>query len=332
VSNATRWLRNISLTVVVLIILLAIAGVSYQSIETKADLQRFLPQGKLIDIGGYRLNINCTGQGNLTVILESELGGLSLMWQQVQLAIEKFTRVCSYDRAGYGWSDSGPMPRTSYETVTELHALLRNAGEKPPYILVGHSLGGFNVRVFTGQFPSEVTGMVLVDASDEDQVRGLPPGVRQRWDNSVEDVQRQMEINVLLSWFGVSRFRLRKQNQETLHLDLQSKFLRAVTSEFENFDESADEVRAAGTLGDKPLIVLTAGKDNTNVVQLPKGFSREDYQVSHSLFEDLQAEQAHLSNRGRQIIVSDSGHMIPLERPDVVVSAVRQVWEATKSF
>jgi pimeloyl-ACP methyl ester carboxylesterase len=125
---------------------------------------------------------------------------------------------------------------------------------------------------------------------------------------------------------------IRKQSQETLHLDLQPKFVNAARSEFENFDESAEQVRAAGTLGDKPLIVLTAGKDTTNVLRLPKGFSRQDYEISHQVFEELQTQQAHLSSRGKQVIISDSGHLIPIERPDAVVSAVHEVWEAARGF
>jgi pimeloyl-ACP methyl ester carboxylesterase len=331
-NGVVFWSRKTALAILGTLVTLALVGACYQAIQTKVDLRRFPPRGRFVDLGGYKLDINCTGHGSPTVILESELGGLALSWQRVQSGIEKFTRVCSYDRAGYGWSNSGPMPRTSGQIVQELHMLLQRAGEKPPYVLVGHSLGGFNVRVFNGQYRNEVAGMVLVDASHEDQVRDLPSGVRERWDNSVKDVQRQREFNAVLTWLGVTRLMTRNRNQETLHLDLQPKFVNAVRSEFENFDKSAEQVRAAGTLGDKPLIVLTAGKDNTNVVSLPKGFSRQDYEASHQLFEELQVQEVHLSTRGKQIIISDSGHLIPIERPDAVVSAVREVWEAARNF
>src|ERR1700684_333030 len=155
-SNSTKSLRVAALTVCGLFILLAIIGASYQAIETKADARRFPPKGKLIDVGGYKLNINCTGQGSPTAILETGLTALALSWRPVQLEITKFTRVCSYDRAGYGWSDPGPMPRTSTQIAKELHTLLQNAGEKPLYVLVGHSFGTANVRIYNGLYPNEV--------------------------------------------------------------------------------------------------------------------------------------------------------------------------------
>src|SRR5215469_8441950 len=145
-----RWVRIAALNLCVLAILLAVAGATYQVIETLIDARRFPEGGRLVDVGGYRLKLNCTGVGKPTIILEAGWGDLSLEWKAVQAEIEKFARVCSYDRAGFGGSDPGPMPRTSLQIATELHRLLGNAGEMPPYILVGHSFGGYNVRVFNG--------------------------------------------------------------------------------------------------------------------------------------------------------------------------------------
>jgi pimeloyl-ACP methyl ester carboxylesterase len=234
-----RWLGKVSAMIVGLVILLAIAGASYQATESRLDAQRFPQIGKSVDVGGYKLNLNCTGQGSPTVILDSGLGGLALSWQGVQGEVEKFTRVCTYDRGGYGWSDPGPMPRTSAQIVKELHTLLQNSGEKPPYILVGHSSGGFNVRVYNGQYPDDVVGMVLVDASHEDQVRESPANIRKWWENSSKEFQRQMEFRALAIWFGVAGFASRKQTQEFAHLDLHPKFVYAMRSESENFEESA---------------------------------------------------------------------------------------------
>jgi pimeloyl-ACP methyl ester carboxylesterase len=328
-----RWLGKISAMIVGLVVLLAIAGASYQAIESRLDARRFPQIGKSVDVGGYKLNLNCTGQGSPTVILDSGLGGLALSWQGVQREIEKFTRVCTYDRGGYGWSDPGPMPRTSAQIVKELHTLLQNSGEGPPYILVGHSSGGFNVRVYNGHYPDDVAGMVLVDASHEDQVRESPANIRKWWENSSKEFQRQMEFRALAIWFGVARFASRKQTQEFAHLDLQPKFVYAMRSESENFEESATEVRAAGTLGDKPLIVLTAGKDMADPAHLPKGISKEDLKdYDHIWIDDLQMREARLSSRGKRIMVPDSDHMIPLERPDAIASAVREVCTTSKDL
>jgi len=170
---ALRWkrrFRNIAFAFLGLLVLLALAGASYQTVATSVDAHRLPEPGRLVDIGGFRLQLNCIGKGSPTVILESGLGDVLLIqWERVQPEIAKFSRVCSYGRAGYGGSDSGPMPRTSAQIAEELHALLQEAGEKPPYLLVGSSFGGYNVRVFNGLYPDLVAGIVLVDSTQEDQ-------------------------------------------------------------------------------------------------------------------------------------------------------------------
>ena len=118
-----------------------------------------------MDIGGYHLHLNCSGEGVATVIMDSGAGGNSLSWNLVQPEIAKFTRVCTYDRAGLGWSDPGPLPRTSRQFVKELHALLVTSGIKGPYVLVGHSLGGAYVQRYAQRFPDEVAALVLLDSA-----------------------------------------------------------------------------------------------------------------------------------------------------------------------
>ena len=139
-------------------------------------------------MGGYSLHIQCVGTGSPTVVLDAGLGGTSLDWNLVQTEIGPTTQVCAYDRAGMGWSDTGPAPRTPGQIARELHTLLTNAGIPGPYVLVGHSAGGKNVRMFALQYPDEVAGMVLVDARSEyvdahtprprSRCTGLPAGDR----------------------------------------------------------------------------------------------------------------------------------------------------------
>ena len=137
--------------------------------------------GQLVDVGGYKMHINCTGQGTPVVILDSGLGDSYISWSKVQPQIAKFTRVCSYDRAGLGYSDASPRPRISKVIAEELHTLLHNAGiDLPPYILVGHSMGGFDVCMFASLYRSEVAGMVLVDSSHPEQ-REASPSCAQRY-------------------------------------------------------------------------------------------------------------------------------------------------------
>ncbi|MFZ0640239.1 MAG: alpha/beta hydrolase [Candidatus Acidiferrales bacterium] len=342
-----RWKRILkwaALSVLALIVLLLIAGASYRAIEQHADARRFPQQGKSFLLGpafpGVSLNIDCSGQGSPTVILDSGLGVPAVGWKFVQPEVAKFARVCSYDRAGYGWSTAGPMPRTSAEIVKELHALLAAAGEKPPYILVGHSFGGYNIRVFSGAYPNEVAGMVLVDASHEDQNSRMPQAMTDYSKKQEASAKWQTFFAPVLIDFGVARlmsdtsgpaYLSQNDREEFRYLQLQTKFLAATASEQAAFSTSADEVRASGNLGDKPLVVLTAGKA-LGAASLPPGFPVKAYDDFLLIWRnDLQVREAHLSTRGRQIIVPNSDHMIPFERPDTVISAIHDVWSAASS-
>lgn len=158
-TRLPRTLRILSITVASLVAL----GLIYQPIATAIDAHRYPAPGRLIDMGGYRLHIQCEGLGGPTVVLEAGLGGSSLDWSLVQADLAKETRVCVYDRAGYGWSEPGPLPRTSARSAEELHTLLIRAGEPGPYVLAAHALGGLNARVFAGTYPRETAGLVLID-------------------------------------------------------------------------------------------------------------------------------------------------------------------------
>src|SRR5437868_10053956 len=149
---------------------IAITCALYEVIGRWREAQRFPQRGRFVQAGSVRMSIDCSGQGSPTVILESGLGGPSVDWLMVQPEVAKFARVCSYDRAGYGWSDSSPEPRLPSIMTEELHTLLQKAGLKPPYILVGHSFGAFNVRMYAHKFPNEVAGVVLVDGSHPDEL------------------------------------------------------------------------------------------------------------------------------------------------------------------
>jgi pimeloyl-ACP methyl ester carboxylesterase len=325
-----------------LVVLTAIVGASYQALGNRADARRFPQQGKSVSLGpafnNLALSIDCRGQGSPTVILDSGLGVPAIGWNPVQTEVAKFAHVCSYDRAGYGWSGATSAPRTSIQIAKELHALLEAANEKGPYILVGHSFGGYNVRVYNGQYPNDVAGMVLVDASHEDQNDRMPPAMQAFMKKTVEQLKRQEMLAPWLIRFGIVRFSQRNQGeapgvskefgQEMLYLQMQPKFIEASASEMGSFVESANEVRAAGNLGDKPLVVLTAGK-SADASQLPPGIPKKEFDDFHTLWvNDLQVKEAHLSTRGERIMVPDSTHMIPFERPDVIISAIHSVYNA----
>jgi pimeloyl-ACP methyl ester carboxylesterase len=316
------------------IVSLAIFGIFYQEIGRWRDSRRFPQRGHLIQAGPIRMNIDCSGRGSPTVILESGMGGPSVDWLMVQPEVAKFSRVCSYDRAGYGWSDSGPKPRSSLQIAHELKQLLRAAGEKGPYILVGHSMGGYDIRVYTGQYPDDVVGMVLVDASHEDQELRAPESVRKRLQNYHKHPRWEKLKYFLQLHSGWARltaddnapdFWPKAFREEQNFLTLPTKHQFTVIDEEQVFSSlSAAEVRSAGNLGNRPLIVLTATTQDDISPEIP----REDAQAEEDLWvHQLQPELARLSTQGKQIIV-DSGHEIPTEHPEVVISAIHEVWVA----
>jgi pimeloyl-ACP methyl ester carboxylesterase len=223
-----------------------------------------------------KLNLDCSGEGGITVILDSGMGGSALDWILVQPEVAKFTRVCSYDRAGYGWSDVSPVSRTSLQIAQELKSLLDAAGEKGPFVMVGHSFGGYNVRVFTGQYPKQVLGLVLVDASHPDEgprtdavlsaAQLAKQGQNERrgemWERIVEPLTIHLGIQRFTLALGLKRSRhlLRSLQEEFLYLEHMPKYRRTIQDEDAAFRTSGEQAVAAGSLGDRPLIVLTAGK------------------------------------------------------------------------
>jgi len=162
-----RWTGRILLGLLALIVVLVASGASYEAIMAAGDASRYPARGQRVDVGGYRLHISCIGDGSPTVVLDAGQGGFSLDWSLIQPELATTTRVCAYDRAGYGWSDPSPQPRTPRQIAEELHTLLGNAGIEGPYVLVGHSAGGKHVRLYATRHPQDVAGMVLVDARTE---------------------------------------------------------------------------------------------------------------------------------------------------------------------
>src|SRR6266487_4781642 len=201
-NRIVRWSGRVLLGLLALIGGLAAVGAIYQAIATARDRRAYPPPGQLIDVGGYKLHIFCMGQGSPTVILDHVGAGNSAQWALVQPEIAKTTRVCAYDRAGFGWSDPGPAPRDARQNVQELHMLLTNAQIAPPYVLVGHSFGGDVARLYADQYRDQVAGMVLVDPGTLFDTPGVPPEINAAW--QAED-QIFMRLAPILSRLGVMR-------------------------------------------------------------------------------------------------------------------------------
>ena len=303
------------------------------------------PPGRLVDVGGWRLHLHCTGEvrdSQATVILEAGLGDFSVEWSLVQPRVVAFARVCSYDRAGSGWSDLGPLPRTMRQIAFELHTLLDKAGVRPPYVLVGQSYGGVLVRVYAATYPQDVAGMVLVDGgrlnplrfingqlvSLPDIARGRPvPPVQTsnplRESDIPPDAKAQIEA-------AARRMASRANEPPRDKLPLDAQRMRtwglAQIKHYAGYGPGAAELEAeelalmiadqqkeAHPLGDRPLIVLTAG-------------NREyDQQALEDDRQRMQAALAKISRNGKQVIAVGSGHHIHIEDPALVVKAIREV-------
>ncbi|MGA9508901.1 MAG: alpha/beta hydrolase [Candidatus Sulfotelmatobacter sp.] len=314
---ARHWVRIILRSLFILVILLAAAGFLYENISEARD-RRFHPMpGRRIDVGGYKLHIDCTGEGTPVVVLDSGLGDSYVSWIKVQPQIAKFTRVCSYDRAGLGYSDESPRPRTSKVMAEELHTLLHNAGIAPPYVLVGHSMGGYNVRLFASFYRSEVTGMVLVDSSHPEQEKRFPPALNDMDKTWV----REQEFMTVAMPFGIPRLLGFCGNDAQVRAaDCNFHSYREGLTVLKTFPESAAQAATAGSLGDLPLAVLSHDP-NVPVPEIPADLVKP----MNVAWEEMQDELTHLSTRDTRTIAKNSSHYIQLDRPEVVVEAVRNV-------
>jgi len=319
-SGLRRWI-GIAFKIAALALVAAIiAGIIYERVGELRDRKRFPQIGHSVDIGGRSLNIYCSGEGSPTVILEGDLGSPGYSWVLIQREVAKFARTCWYDHAGYGWSDPGPFPHHSDAIARDLHKLLVAAHVPPPYVLVGHGLGAFHVRVYRGFYPSEVAGLVLVDPLNEDMTIHI---------HNHNEAFRPTVLLIFRALGAMGFFRrhipsadrppvgmTRNEWTTILHLSWQSKSVVETLKEVP-FWVDGEQARASGSFGDIPVEVLSAG------IQDQDGDPKLD--SNHPLKMELQERLARLSTRGTRTVVSNSGHRIPLEAPNSVITAVREV-------
>ncbi len=317
-----HWPRRLILGLLAFVLILSAGGAIYESISEARD-RRFNPMaGKLFDVGGYKMHINCAGEGSPAVILESGLGDTYISWHKVQPQIAQFTRVCSYDRAGIGYSDSSSRPRTSKVIAEELHLLLRAAVIAPPYVLVGHSMGGYTVRLYASLYRNEVAGMVLVDASHPDQENRFPPELK----NMEGTWLREAEFLAYTMPFGIPRLMVLCDDEPTQRAaECNWHTAREGVAELKAFPESAAQTAATSSLGDMPIAVLSHDPDKPSS-ELPPDVAKP----TNDAWEKMQEELSHLSTPGTHVIAKNSAHYIQIDRPDVVIEAVRNVVEQAR--
>jgi pimeloyl-ACP methyl ester carboxylesterase len=310
--------------------------------KAKAELKaKYPPSGQMVDVGGYQLHINCQGSGqpgSPTIVLEAGAGEFSLTWDHVQRQVAEFARVCTYDRAGLGWSERGPNPRTAPYVVDELDTLLTVAGVEPPYVLVGHSMGGLYARFYTHEHPTQVAGMVLVDSGHEELDQRLPEALV-RADKQANLILR---IPQVLSAIGLlardpgglsSRLLPPKApgTEETYNaiMAMSPRYFSTLIEEHAAVEESYAAVRDLPDrrLGDLPLVVISAGR-----FAAPEALNltAEQRALVTDVSAELQADLATLSSNSRQVIAEDAEHYVHLDRPELVIDAIREVLEAAQ--
>jgi pimeloyl-ACP methyl ester carboxylesterase len=312
------------------------------------------PLGRLVSVDGHQMHINCTGKGSPTVILEAGTGAFSFDWSLVQPEVAKFTRVCSYDRAGMAWSEMGPQPRTIRQKAYELHALLTNAKVPGPYVLVGHSGGGYIIRLFQAKYPNEVVGMVLAECGHENslflingklvRMRELSKGrpipeprseIKESERTIAPDVLQEIEKQSKL--FGPPTIdppydKLPPNIQQIrLWALAQPAHLLADNNPLEGEEMVAlDRERRSRPypLGSLPLIVLH--REVGGYKPIPKMINLEQVKQLEEERVSLNRELVSLSRNSAHIIAKNSTHDIHLDRPELVVDAIRQVLDAAR--
>ena len=283
--------------------------------------KRYPPPGQMVPVGNYKLQLYCSGSGSPTVVIEPGMGVDWVGWRGVIASLLPSNRVCVYDRAGYGWSDPGPKPRTALLETRELHTMLTRAGVPQPYILAAHSFGAYIARIYASQFRDSLAGVVLVDpSSEEEPIVDMTKIMGRGW--------RMRDLLDLIPPLGIQRLRRMYNGENALPRDLRSaprfyqeRYLIASSlaqlkyerNEFDSLSLTRAQVRATVFPRDLPLIVITAVRPaDVHASSGPTG-------------QELQARLAHLSASGRQIFARRSGHMIPVDEPELIVGAVQEL-------
>jgi pimeloyl-ACP methyl ester carboxylesterase len=283
--------------------------------DTKTYFDFDRPPGDKFSVGTHHLHLYCRGEGQPTVVIDAGLGGYSLEWLALQERIAKQTRVCVYDRAGYGWSDPGPTPRLSSRIAYELDRLLEKAKIFGPYVLVGHSFGGLNVRNFANRRMEEVAGIILVDASHEAQFERLEK-------NSTKSVL-PTRASFYLPHLPIPENLPTKIKPLARRFAVTRNSYSTVRNELTWMRQSAMETEKNKLPYDFPVVILSRGKQENP--HTPEG------DIKESIWQELQQDLLKLGANSRRIIARQAGHHIHLDQPETILHALESIISQARS-
>jgi pimeloyl-ACP methyl ester carboxylesterase len=338
-----RILKWVAIAIGGCLALLLVAGAAWDQIERRHVVATYHAPGRLVDIGGRRMQIECRGTRSPTVVFETALDYLgSLAWAKVYGPVAEFTRACAYSRAGIVWSDDKPGPHDGLGVARDLHATLAAAGENGPFVMVGISLGGPYVSLYTGLYHDQVAGLVFVDASHPDQLKRFAAARGEKPDGGEKPYLQ--ELGVKLSWTGIPRLvasLARYSKSETMSTlppktrEISLAFfptsLGAMESERDAMSTTLDEAGAYRNLGTRPLVVLTHGKRVSEAELKESGWSRTEAEKEDGVWLEMQKDMAMWSSHGRQRTIGDAGHFIANDDPNAVIDAIREVVDEIRS-
>ena len=310
--------------------LLLVIGAIWEQVERRQVAAAYPAPGRLVDIGGRRMQIECRGTGSPTVVFETGLDYFgSVNWAKVYGPVAEFTHACAYSRAGIVWSDDKPGPHDGLGVARDLHATLTAVGENGPFVMVGHSLGGPYITLYTGLYGDQVVGLVYVDGSHPDQLKrfeavlGTKPG-----DGMKSAIQA---AGKWVSWTDIPRLVASRARNPTISRKIMeiplaffSTSLGPMVSEREAMPTTLDEAGAYRNLGARPAVVLTHGKPTPEM-------SAAEAEKFDKTWLEMQKDMATWSSHGVQRTISDAGHYIPNDDPEAVIAAIREVVDDVRS-
>src|ERR671917_686251 len=314
------WIRRGLVWLVVGLLALAVIGAIYQVVATQIDQRTYPPPSEMVNVNGHLMHINCMGEGGPTVILEAANLGMSAHWVRVQQQLAQTTRVCAYDRAGMGWSEPGPEPRDARQISSELHTLLKGADSEGPYVLVGHSYGGLYARMYAARYPNQVAGVALVDSSHPEQFTRSPEGQAM-----YEQTNRLGAVLPLLTRLGVIRLSnfypahpdLPHQQREQIEaFNSSTQQVATTVEEFRATPETSAQVRATGSLGDKPLAVVSAGEQSSGWFEMQDELAALSSNSIHRVVEGATHESLLYDEHDSQVTSATIKEVVEAVRTD----------------